>query len=943
MGLDRRGSVRLQLLTTALVGRVQERAQLAAAVARAREGRGSLVLLAGEAGVGKTALARGVLQESGLAVLQGAGLQGGAPAYWPLTSALPDLAGVSGADRAALCEVVVSAFAAAAPAAVFLDDLQWADEGTLDMLAVLAPALETQALQVLGAYRSDELSRGHPLRRLRSELRRQGRLHELTVEPLGAVDTGALLRSVVGGDVAPSLVHTVVGRTGGLPFFVEELGAVLVAQNRLRPGPGGLELGSSEELPLPEHVRDAILLRAAGLDDDARAALSVAAAVGQSFDPELATAIAALTEWPEEPARRGIVTEDARGRLAFRHDLAREAFYGEIGWAKRPALHRAIAEALEAQGAPASAIAEHWARGREPDRARRSYLAAAEAYCDVHAYRDGSRAIRRALELWPEGAEEPARLDALVRLGRCSELAGDLGGAVLAWREAAEGHRRGAKDVPLGEVLRSLAGALELQGRWEDALAAREQGASAFAAAGRAGDAAGERLAAAAHLRSAASFRAALALLETAKVEATAARRPDLEARILGLEGNVRARMGEGAPAIELVRSGLTYALDQNLSGAAAEVYQRLADSLEHAGDYRAARETYDEASGFCAANDLEPTAQLCLACLSVVLRHTGDWDHSALVCRQVLDSPQATLHAKAAASGTLGLILALRGQRRPARPLLLESATVARRIELAAMELFSGWGLAVLEQARAPDGVAVRCRAILDRWSETEERHYAISPLRWSTTAFAEAQEDGAVRTCAAALAEIAADTGQDEAMSALAHALGELALLDGEPAEAAAQFERAASLLADVGAPYERAETQRRAAAAYVAAGQHAEAVERLVAAHRTARKLGARPLAARLAADLAALGERVERRLGRLAAAELANGGLTRREVEVVRLVAVGQTNREIARELFLSPRTVDTHVQNIRMKLGCRSRADAARRATELGLVATQPTA
>jgi DNA-binding NarL/FixJ family response regulator len=349
-------------------------------------------------------------------------------------------------------------------------------------------------------------------------------------------------------------------------------------------------------------------------------------------------------------------------------------------------------------------------------------------------------------------------------------------------------------------------------------------------------------------------------MLETAKAEATAARRPDLEARILGLEGNVRARMGEGASAIELVRSGLTHALDQNLSGAAAEVYQRLADSLEHAGDYRGARETYDEASGFCAANELEPTAQLCLACLSVVLRHTGDWDHSAGVCRQVLDSPEATLHAKAAASGTLGLILALRGQRRQARPLLLESATVARRIELAAMELFSGWGLAVLEQARAPDGVAGRCRAILDRWSETEECHYAISPLRWSTTALAEAQADGAVRACTAALAQIAADSGQDEAMSALAHALG-----------------------------------------------------------------------------------ERVERRLGRLAAAELANGGLTRREVEVVRLVAGGQTNREIARELFLSSRTVDTHVQNIRMKLGCRSRADAARRASELGLVASPPTA
>jgi DNA-binding NarL/FixJ family response regulator len=927
-----------------LIGREQERSQLQAAVAEARAGRGSLVLLAGEAGVGKTVLARRVLQESDLAVLQGAGLQGGAPAYWPLTAALPQLGGAPGADRAALCDRVVSAFAAVAaagPAAIFLDDLQWADEGTLDMLAVLAPTLETQALLVVGAYRSDEMPRGHPLRRLRSELRRQGRLHELAVEPLGAAETGALLRAIVGEEVAPSLLRVVVERTGGLPFFVEELGAVLAAGERLRPGLGGLELSDGDQLPLPEHVRDAVLLRAAGLDDEARAALTAAAAMGQSFDPQLVIAIAGLSDWPGEAVRRGIVREEARGRLAFRHDLVREAFYGEIGWAQRPALHRVIAEALEADGAPATVVAEHWARGREPDRARRSFLAAADAFRAVHAYRDGARAIRRALELWPEGAEEPARLDALGDLGRCSELAGDLGGAVRAWREAAEGRRARGEPEGFGEALRKLAGVLELQGRWEDALAAREEAAAAFAAAARPGDAAAERLAAATHLRSAASFRAALALLESAKAEALAAVRPDLEARILGLEGNVRARMGEGGAAVELVRAGLALALEHNLSGAAAEIYQRLADSLEHLGDYRGARETYDEAFGYCAVNALEPTAQLCLACLGVVLRQAGDWDHAAGLCRQVLASPAATLHARGAASGTLGMILVLRGQRGPARPLLPESATVARRIELVAMQLLSAWGLAVLEQARSPAAGAERCRAILERWSETEDRHYAISPLRFAATAFAEARDGEAVRACAAALTQIAADTGQDEAMSALAHALGEAALLDGEPAEAAAQFEGAVGLLACVGAPYERAESQRRAAAALVASGRRADAVEQLVAAHRAARRLGARPLAARLADDLAALGERVERRLGRLAAAQLANGGLTRREVEVVRLVADGQTNREIARELFLSPRTVDTHVQNIRMKLGCRSRADAARRATELGLVAPPP--
>jgi predicted ATPase len=198
-----------------LIGRDQERSELREAVAQASAGRGSLVLLAGEAGVGKTVLARHVLGESDLALLQGAGLQGGAPAYWPLTAALPELRGTSGSDRAQLCDAVVSAFAAIAaeqPTAVFLDDLQWADDGTLDMLAVLAPALEAQALLVVGAYRSDEMPRGHPLRRLRSELRRQGRLRELTVGPLDGAQAGALLQAIVGQDLAPSLVGAGVAR-----------------------------------------------------------------------------------------------------------------------------------------------------------------------------------------------------------------------------------------------------------------------------------------------------------------------------------------------------------------------------------------------------------------------------------------------------------------------------------------------------------------------------------------------------------------------------------------------------------------------------------------------------------------------------------------------------------------------------------------------------------
>jgi DNA-binding NarL/FixJ family response regulator len=952
-----------------IIGREREQAQLQAWVAEAVGGRGSLVLLAGEAGVGKTTLARRAVAGSGLDVLEGVAVQGGTSAFGPVVEVLrahlraegagplvsgplaahlalllPELGPPAEGDRATLFEAIRQALAAVAarrPAALFLDDLQWADDATLELLAALARSLDRQPLLVLGAFRSDELPRDHPLRRLRGELRRAGRLRQVTVEPLGAEAAAALLERTLGA-AGPSLRRAVFDRTDGVPFFVNELGSALAVSGRLEPGPAGLELLEGEDVPLPDSVRDAVLLRAAGLSEDARAAVLTAAVAGQTFDPELVVAVAGLAEWPDELLRHGIVAEAASGRMAFRHALVRDAFYGEVPWTRRVALHRAVAQRLEATHAAPVVVAEHWARGRRPEQARASLLVAAEAFCAVHAYRDAERTTRRALELWPEERDEGtdgARLDVLERLAGCAELAGDLAEAATVWREVADGRRRQGDPFPLGTAQRRLAAVLELQGRWQEALAGREQAAVAFTAAGSPADAAAERLASAVHLRSAGSFRAALSLLETAGRQARATGRVDLQARILGQEGNVRARMGEGQAAVELVRAGLALALEHGLTGPAAEIYQRLADSLEHTGDYTAAKETYDEAFGFCTANALDPVAQLCLACLTAVLRQTGDWERAATLCRQVIASSGAAPHARTVATGMLGSILGLRGQARRARPLLLESLTLARRIELAGMELTSTWGLAIVDQAEGATGSAAgHCWSMVERWRQTEDRHYAVAPLRWATTFFAESGDGPGTRTCAAALAQIAADTGQDEAMSALAHALGETALLDGSAEQAAGHFARALVLLQALDVPFDRAETERRAAAALAGLGRREEAVEHLVAAHRTARRLGARPLVERAAGSLAALGERADRRLGRRAVAQAANGGLTRREVEVVRLVAMGHTNREIARELFLSPRTVEMHVGGILVKLGCRSRADAARRASELGLLA-----
>jgi DNA-binding NarL/FixJ family response regulator len=183
-------------------------------------------------------------------------------------------------------------------------------------------------------------------------------------------------------------------------------------------------------------------------------------------------------------------------------------------------------------------------------------------------------------------------------------------------------------------------------------------------------------------------------------------------------------------------------------------------------------------------------------------------------------------------------------------------------------------------------------------------------------------------------ALTRIAAAAGHPDALAALAYAIGEIALADGDTATATEQLSRAVGLHRGLDIPYERAEIALRAGVALAAAGDREAALELLGGAYRTARKLGARPLATEAAREAQALGGS----LGRRAAADADGAGLSRRELEVVRLVGAGRTNREIATELFLSPRTVDMHVRNLLRKLDSRSRMEAVRRAGELGLLA-----
>lgn len=453
-----------------LIGRERECAAITRHAAAARARHGGMLLLAGEAGVGKTRLARQALRVSGLTVIEGRASQGGTLPYGPLVAALrscsprdsadhepgdllvhalalaaPDPDAPGGGDRAALFEALRGAFAALAerePLALLLDDLHWADSATLELLPALASALDRVPLLLIGVYRSDEIPRGHPVRRLRSDLRRMGRFEELAVEPLDREQTTRLVARLLGATPGPVLAAAIYDRTEGAPFFVEELVAGLARGERLHDGAAGLELGDGAELPLPASTRDAVLWRLNGLSGPVRLALGVAAVLGQEFDIDLVAALAGTEHWAVEPVERNLIAEIAPGRAAFRHALTHEACYLDVPWSRRGAVHHQVAARLAADGAAPAIVAAHWIAGREPERARAALLAAAAAACRVHAYRDAAMAVRHALELWPEGADTGERLAALERLARCAELSGERGEAARVWHEVAAGHRR---------------------------------------------------------------------------------------------------------------------------------------------------------------------------------------------------------------------------------------------------------------------------------------------------------------------------------------------------------------------------------------------------------------------------------------------------------------------------------------------------------------------
>ncbi len=482
-------TVTSQLIDGAFVGREELVARLRLRWEESRAGQTRLVLLVGEAGVGKSRLAAEFAEEvrgSGATVLYGRADEEALLPHQPFVEALrhliargdtplaeaehdreilsrllPDLAppglaiaapayGTDDTLRYQLFEAVASLLRAAsarAPLLLILDDLHWADKPTLLLLRHLLRHQQLTNLLVVGTFRDVEVGRDHPLLDLLTGLRRERRYDRLALAGLDDDATRALVADRLGRAVTPRFIRRLREQTEGNAFFIEETVRALIESGL--PAQETVTDAALERIGVPEGVSEIVGRRVGNLSKLAAETLTAASVAGHHFRLEIVARIVGepserVMSALEESMEAGLVREEPEqiDVFAFAHALVRQVLYGGLSVSRRVRLHHSVAQALEvvAQSAdvnPAE-LAHHFLLARHfagPGPARRYAIAAGERATELLAYEEAVEHYLQAATLFDDGDEE-AHCDVLLALGRAQWRAGS-GAARQTFRTAA--------------------------------------------------------------------------------------------------------------------------------------------------------------------------------------------------------------------------------------------------------------------------------------------------------------------------------------------------------------------------------------------------------------------------------------------------------------------------------------------------------------------------
>ncbi|MER5547470.1 AAA family ATPase [Streptomyces sp. NPDC002589] len=894
-----------------------------------------------------------------------------------LARLLPDL-GEAGAGRhdeqgmARLFELtarLLEQVAAAQPVVLVLEDLHWADASTRHLLAYLFRTLRTGRLLVLASYRSDDIHRRHPLRPLLAELDRLRTVRRIELARFTREEVGRQIAGILAAEPDPARVDEIFERSDGNAFFVEEL--AVAASEGCRTG-------------LTDSLRDLLLVRVEALPESAQRVARIVAEGGSTVEYRLIEAVAGLTEDDLIEALRAAVGANlltatrAGDGYRFRHSLVREAVADDLLPGERSRLNRRYAEALEADPAlvPADArvmrLASYWYHAHDAAKALPAVLDASVVARRRHAYTEQLGLLERAMELWDSVPEEvrsalrPVDYTEVYPPCGCDPATTPLRYLDLMAEAAVAGRFGGERERALKITKRALR-LLEddpdpLRAAWfwvqRSRLVQAQARGDGWQELGTAQDLVrglppsevhAEVLALAAgwsmlHRPGPEAFAAAERAVEYARM--VGARDIELHARLT--LGGLMVDAGDFDGGLAEMRQVLTDTLAEGVHDVAGRAYVNLPSELQSVGRDREAVALLREGIAFAGTYGQLDSEAWMWSNLSDGLYSLGQWQEAV---EAAAHATRVGHSAKPRGAGALKLAhLAL------ARGDLAEAGR-----HLAAARAHYGTHDPMPQQslplARITIGVAAAEGRIADARTELLQvleagfppgtHRYGWPVLLAAATAEADAR----------ALPD--AEPGRKEILDRLLETARRLTtraplwqayerwtraeLLRAQDRDTADTWTPVVTAFECLDRPYDLARVRHRLAGALLAEADGGDderdrALELLRLAAAVAAHLGARPLAD----AVARLAQRARLTLTRASRDSLAPVdpaaalGLTSRERDVLRLVSAGRSNRRIAEELFISPKTASVHVSNILSKLGVSGRGEAAALAHRLGL-------